>query len=113
MPFCAVGPMLKSMCIPAQSILWQSSMHEMAVEESGAMRDAMQGTFCKPCDCWVPGEQGDGIWQQHIHSQRHKRSQSTSNYISAPLLPMALAMTLYSKGQQVATPQHPHVALSS
>ncbi|CAK0786488.1 hypothetical protein CVIRNUC_009701 [Coccomyxa viridis] len=45
---------------------WASSSHE--------------GTFCKLCDCWVPGEQGDGIWQQHVHSQRHRRSQSTSNY---------------------------------
>ena len=64
----------------------------MSVTRKGrwATRNAMQGTFCKLCDCWVPGERDDGIWHQHIHSQRHRRSQSTSNYRSAPSVPMTL-----------------------
>ena len=99
--------------IPAPSGVWPSSMHEMTVKKSGATRTAMQGTFCKLCDCWVPGEQGDGIWQQHIHSQRHRRSQSTSNYRSAPATLMPLPMASHSMRGQRATRQQPRVFHSS
>ena len=51
----------------------------------------MQGTFCKLCECWVPGKQHDRVWQQHVHSTRHKRAVATSNYRSeAPLLHLLL-----------------------
>ena len=58
-----------------------NSVHPPACRGSGE-HAALQGAFCKLCECWVPGKQHGRVWQQHVHSPRHKRAVTTSNYRS-------------------------------